>query len=400
MWKNQTRRDFPAIARAGRVWNPCPGMTGDPHRETLNSLAARGRLRALAPAAGRDFTSNDFLGLAESPYLRDAAQAALARGVPVGAGGSRLLRGNHSEHEALEEEAAAFFGSETALYFPTGFAANEVLAATLPRRGDLIVHDGLIHASFRAGLDPARMTVRETGHNDVTAMDDAITAWRAQGGTGRVWIAVETLYSMDGDICPLDDLVALAARHDAMLLLDEAHATGVVGPQGRGAGAGLEGAPNVISLHTCGKGLGAAGALVCLPRLYRDFIVNRGRGFIYSTAPSPLMAAVVRAALAFCARADAERARLAGLVAHAGMLARGLGITPSGSQIQPVIVGADTAACALAAALRKQGFDIRAIRPPTVPEGTARLRIALTLNVDITAIDALFAALAMEMERA
>jgi 8-amino-7-oxononanoate synthase len=372
-------------------------MDDDPHREALESLAARGRLRALAPRAGLDFTSNDFLGLAESGALRAAAADALARGVPVGAGGSRLLRGNHPEHEALEEEAAAFFGSETALYFPTGYAANATIAATLPRHEDLIVHDALIHASLRAGLDPARIPVREVPHNDVTAIEEVIRAWRGQGGKGRIWIAVETLYSMDGDRAPLADLVALATRHDAMLLLDEAHATGVYGAQGQGLGADYEGAPNIISLHTCGKGLGAAGALVCMPRLYRDFIINRGRAFIYSTAPSPLMAAVVRAALKLCAGADGERARLIQLVEQAGARMRALGRMPSGSQIQPVIVGADTAATRLAAALQEKGFDIRAIRPPTVPEGTARLRIALTLNVNEAAIDALFAALTEEM---
>ncbi len=375
-------------------------MTGDPHKAVLDALAAKGRLRALSPRGGRDFTSNDFLALAESRALRDAAGEALARGVPVGAGGSRLLRGNHPEHEALEEEAASFFGSETALYFPTGFAANAALIATLPREGDLIVHDALIHASIRAGLDPARIKAISAAHNDVTAMEDVITDWRGQGGKGRVWIAVETLYSMDGDRAPLDDLVALAARHDAVLILDEAHATGVYGDQGRGLGAAYEGAPNIVSLHTCGKGLGAAGALVCLPRLYRDFLVNRGRAFIYSTAPSPLMAAVVRAALKICAGAEQERTQLQGLVRHAGGLMKNLGLPASGSQIVPVILGADSRAVALATALQARGHDIRAIRPPTVPEGTARLRIALTLHVTPDDLDALFADLAAEMAKA
>ena len=132
-------------------------MTGDPHKQVLDALAAKGRLRGLSPRRGLDFTSNDFLALAESRALRDAASEALVWGVPVGAGGSRLLRGNHPEHEALEEEAASFFGSETALYFSTGFAANAAIAATLPRPGDLIVYDSLIHASIRDGLDPARI---------------------------------------------------------------------------------------------------------------------------------------------------------------------------------------------------------------------------------------------------
>ncbi|RZA11610.1 MAG: aminotransferase class I/II-fold pyridoxal phosphate-dependent enzyme, partial [Lysobacteraceae bacterium] len=264
--------------------------------------------------AGRDFTSNDYLALADSDVLKSAVTEALARGVPPGAGGSRLLRGNHPEHEMLEEEAAAFFGSETSLYFPTGFAANAALLSTLPRKGDVIVHDALIHASVRDGL--GAVPVIETPHNDVTAMDDALSRWRQDGGKGRAWIAVETLYSMDGDRAPLDDLVALAARHDAMLLLDEAHATGVYGERGRGLAA-HDGASNIISLHTCGKALGAAGALVCLPRVLRDFLVNRARSFIYSTAPSPLMAAVVRAALRHAAGAEQERAQLQALVRHA-----------------------------------------------------------------------------------
>ena len=360
------------------------------HQQVLDALAGKGRLRALTGTRGRDFTSNDYLALADSDALRGAASDALARGVPLGAGGSRLLRGNHPEHEALEEEAASFFGSETALYFPTGFAANAALAATLPRSGDLIVHDALIHASFRDGLEPGRIQAIEAPHNDVAAMETIIKGWRATGATGRVWIAAETLYSMDGDVAPLAELVALAARHDAMLLLDEAHATGVYGEQGRGLSAEFEGAPNIISLHTCGKALGAAGALVCLPKLYRDFMVNRGRAFIYSTAPSPLMAAVVRAALKISAGAEQERTQLRRLLRHAETGLRSLRLPVSGSQIQPVILGGDRRAVAVAQALQAHGHDIRAIRPPTVPDGTARLRIALTLHVTPEDLDRLF----------
>ena len=315
-------------------------MNRHPHQSALDALAARGRLRALTARAGRDFASNDYLALAESDVLKRAVTEALARGVPPGAGGSRLLRGNHPEHEALEAEAAAFFGAEAALYFPTGFAANAALLSTLPRKGDVIVQDALIHASVREGVRLSGAAVIETPHNDVTAMDDALTRWRRDGGPGggkgRPWIAVETLYSMDGDRAPLDDLVALAARHDAMLVLDEAHATGVYGAQGKGLGAALEGAANIISLHTCGKALGAAGALVCLPRVLRDFLVNRARGFIYSTAPSPLMAAVVRAALRHAAGAAQERTQLQGLVRHAGAQLTELGLPFSGSQIVPM----------------------------------------------------------------
>jgi len=375
------------------------GPYSSSHAEVLDALQARGRLRNLSRSHGVDFTSNDYLALAESQVLRDAAAQALARGVPLGAGGSRLLRGNHPEHEALEEEAAGFFGSETALYFPTGFAANAAIAATLPRRGDLIVYDALIHASFRDGLEPERIQAIQAPHNDPGAMDDIIKGWRAGGGTGQVWIAVETLYSMDGDRAPLPELARLATRHDAMLVLDEAHATGVYGEQGRGLGWAQEGAPNIISLHTCGKALGAAGALVCLPRLHRDFMVNRGRAFIYSTAPSPLMAAVVRASLKFVAGAEQERAQLAALVRHAEAGLKNLGLSGSGSQIQPVILGEDRRATRLAHALQARGHDIRAIRPPTVPEGSARLRLAITLHAGAGDLDALFADMAAELAR-
>ena len=372
-----------------------------PHEAALAALARKGRLRTLKPRAGLDFTSNDYLGLAESDALRQAALAALDRGVPLGAGGSRLLRGNHPEHEALEAEAAEFFGSESALYFPTGFAANAALFAALPRRDDLIIHDTLIHASVRDGFDLSRVPVVEMPHNDVNAIEDAIRNWRTGGGTGRAWIAVETLYSMDGDRAPLADLAALAEREDAMLVLDEAHATGVYGPQGRGLGAEYEGRANVISLHTCGKALGAAGGLVTCPRIYKEFLVNRSRAFVYSTAPSPLMAAVVRQALKLSAAADDARARVAALVAHTGrLMASYQGWKASGSQIQPIILGADSRAVRFAEGLQRLGYDIRAIRPPTVPEGTARLRLAITTHIKVSDLDAVFAHLAAELAKA
>jgi 8-amino-7-oxononanoate synthase len=186
-----------------------------------------------------------------------------------------------------------------------------------------------------------------------------------------------------------------------MLLLDDGHATGVYGPQGRGLAAPYEGQPNVICLHTCGKALGVAGGLVTLPRHLRDFMVNRARAFIYSTAPSPLMAAAVRASLKLVAAADDQRARLHELVARLGQgLEQKLAITPSGTPIQPILLGGDERALRVAALLKDQGFDIRAIRPPTVPEGTARLRIAVTLNADAAALDRLVDALALAMEPA
>lgn len=362
----------------------------DALRSDLAGLAARDRLRSLAPRTGIDFSSNDYLGLARSPRLATAAQSALARGVPTGSGGSRLLRGNDAEHELLETEAAAFFGSEAALFFSNGFAANATILSTLPQRGDLILHDALIHASAHEGMRLARAPARDVPHNDVQGFADAIRDWRRSGGMGTPWIAVESLYSMDGDRAPLAELTALAEAEDAVLIVDEAHATGVFGNSGQGLS--LPG-PRRIAIHTCGKAMGVEGALVTLPRVMRDFIVNRGRGFIYSTAPSPLIAALVRESLRILSDEPERRAALHGLIAAAGTGLGRLGIAPTGSQIVPVILGEDARAMAVAAQIQAAGFDVRGIRPPTVPAGTARLRLSLTLNVTMTDIDALAGAL-------
>jgi 8-amino-7-oxononanoate synthase len=364
----------------------------------LNRLAAVGRRRKLEALGGLDFTSNDYLGLADSMELREAAGEALSRQVPVGAGGSRLLRGNHPEHEALEQAAAVYFGAQSALYFASGYTANLTLFATAPQRGDLVVHDERIHASVHDGLRRSRAEVANARHNDIQSIDDTIVRWRAAGGTGRVWIAVESLYSMDGDGPDLAEIAALADDRDAVLVIDEAHATGVLGPGGRGRAQFLEGADNVVTVHTCGKALGTAGALICAPSVLNDFLVNRGRPFIFGTAPSPLVTAVTRAALALCEASDPRRERLQGFVACASRaLAKYCGLASSGSHILPIVIGEDQATVDLAAKLRTYGYDVRAIRPPTVPTGTARLRIALTLNVDESAIESLFQALGQEL---
>jgi 8-amino-7-oxononanoate synthase len=367
----------------------------------LRELADRGRLRSLRERSGIDFTSNDYLGLAESSELRHAAADAVARGVPVGASGSRLLRGNHPEHEALETEAAAHFGAETALYFGGGYVANLAIFSTLPQTGDLIVHDELIHASVHEGLRRARAEFVGVPHNNVDAFDAAIVRWRKAGGKGRPWLSVESLYSMDGDSPNLVELLAVADRHEAMVVIDEAHATGVLGPRGRGLAAAFEGRDNVITLHTCGKALGTAGGFILAPRIVRDFLVNRARPFIFATAPSPLTAAITRSALELSRSNPGRRERLARLVQFAGTeLRRRCDIEPSGSHIIPVIVGSDQAAVNLASALQRRGYDIRAIRPPTVAEGTARLRIALTLNVDEATVTKLFDALSEDLRKA
>lgn len=366
---------------------------------TLDGLRDRSRGRALEPRLGHDFASNDYLGLAASPRMRAAIGAALERGAGVGSGGSRLLRGNDPEHEALEREAAAFFGAPACLYFASGFDANLAIFSTLPRRGDLIVHDTLIHASVHAGMQAGKAETADGGHNDPVRVEEAIRAWRAAGGMGMPFIAVESIYSMDGDAAPLSELVDIAERHDGFLVVDEAHATGVFGPDGRGLAAPYEGHEAVICVHTCGKALGATGALVTAHRPLLDFLVNRARPFIYATSPSPLVAAGVREALRILKDEPERRARLADLVRVAeGSLRQRLGVPASGSQILPVLLRSNARATAVAARVRADGFDCRAIRPPTVPEGTARLRISITLNVDAEIVMGLVDSIARAME--
>src|SRR5258708_308456 len=348
----------------------------------LDALKDDERLRDLKPRAGIDFVSNDYLGLASAPRMKQAVSAALEAGTPIGAGGSRLLRGNCEEHQSLEAEAAKFFGAETALFFGTGYVANFAVLTTLPQRGDLLVRDSLGHASVHEGAGAGRADVRESRHNESQSVEDTIRDWRVQGGTGRVWIVAESLYSMDGDFAPLEQLVAIADRHDAFLMVDEAHATGVYGKQGRGLTALYEGHENLVVVHTCGKALGAAGALVTATRVLRDFMVNRCRPFIFSTAPSPLMAVAVREALLILQQEPERQQRLTNLMAftHRQIGARG-GWRSSGSQIVPYIVGDNARAMTLASALQARGFDIRGIRPPTVPAGAAPVRISPALNV-------------------
>ena len=365
----------------------------------LRRLKRRGYLRSLRTNAGPDFSSNDYLGLASSPTLRTVMITSLKNGVSSGSGGSRLLRGNHPEHERLEIEAATFFGSPSMLYFSSGYAANLAVFTTLPQRRDLVVHDALIHASVHDGIRSGKAEAQSAPHNDAGAFEHIIRSWREKGGKGTPWLVVESLYSMDGDCAPLSELIEIADRYEGFLLIDEAHATGVYGVGGRGLGAGLEGRDNVITLHTCGKAMGSAGALVGAAPVLRAFLVNRARPFIYSTAPSPLQAEVTRQALGLLRTGEHRRQVLHKLIAFANTRFRECtGYEGSGTQILPLIIGDVGRTLHIAGLMQGEGFDIRAIRPPTVPAGTARLRITITLNVDEETIARMFDCLAKALK--
>jgi 8-amino-7-oxononanoate synthase len=346
-----------------------PGLS-----EELARLAEDNRRRALSLPRGIDFSSNDYLGLSRHPALREAIIASLNETQMVGAGGSRLLRGHHPAHERLEDFAAQFFGAERALFMGSGYAANQAIFSALLGRDDAVVFDEHIHASVREGIYTSGAARHTARHNDAGSFEEAIRRAREQSAR-RVLIAVESVYSMDGDFAPLTELDALACTYEAVLVVDEAHATGVFGARGRGCSEGLH-VPHWITLHTCGKALGVAGALICAKAETIDYLINRARTFIYSTAPPPHIAAAVQRALRLIDEEPWRRERLLSLAA----LARGqlLGQDdPGGTPIVPVLLGEEARALHVAGELQARGFDVRAVRPPTVPDGTSRLRISI-----------------------
>jgi 8-amino-7-oxononanoate synthase len=344
------------------------------HAAELERLKRVHRHRSLMLPAGIDFSSNDYLGLSRHPALREAIIAALDEEGIVGAGGSRLLRGHHAAHAQLEDFAASYFAAEKSLFFGSGFFANFALLTTLADRHDAVIFDERIHASVKEGLHASAAERYKARHNDTESFAAEIRRAREKGAR-RIFIAVESVYSMDGDLAPLIELDEIAKRFDGVLIVDEAHATGVFGPRGRGLGEGLQG-PHWVSLHTCGKALGVAGALVCASAETIDYLINRARPFIYSTAPPPLLAAAVERALKLV---DEEPWRRERVLELAPILHRAVNREKAfaGSQIVPVVLGDEERALSAARALQELGFDVRAIRPPTVPEGTSRLRISL-----------------------
>jgi len=348
----------------------------------LLELEQRHQRRSLAETKGIDFCSNDYLGLAEHPALKEAVTQAVQKSSRVGGTASRLLSGQTEQWRTLEQEFAKFAGMEAALFFGSGYAANMGLLSALVGTDDVVYSDVLNHASLIDGmrLSGARKVIYP--HLDLNALESCLR--QDAGAPWRRIIVTESVFSMNGDIAPLKEMAALAERFGAAMIVDEAHATGVQGKCGWGLAAEAGILPQVLAtVHTCGKALASAGAFVCGPAVMKDHLINHARTFIFSTALPPYFAEQIRAALRLTIGMGAERQTLMHRAKGFDGRLREMGFDTGGSasQIVPVIIGSNEDTLHAAEQLQREGFAVRAIRPPTVPLGKARLRLSLTTKI-------------------
>ncbi|HKC54503.1 MAG TPA: 8-amino-7-oxononanoate synthase [Vicinamibacterales bacterium] len=357
-------------------------------RARMRGLEDHGLLRALRSPSGVDLSSNDYLGLASHPRIKDAMTAAVGR-EGVGSTGSRLLRGERNAFTALEERFARFKGTERSLYFSSGYLANLAVMTAFADADDVIVSDERNHASLIDGirLSPARREI--VAHNDVATVRRMLERGRA-GEPGERFVVVESLFSMDGDEAPLVQYAEACAATGAHLIVDEAHAVGIYGPRGTGLIEERGIADRVfLSINTAGKALGVAGAFVAGPAWAIDYLIQRARPFIFSTAPPPALASALDASLDIVEGEPQRRARLRAAVEtlRARLATAGVPAGAGSSHIIPIFIDDNDAAVAVAEALQACGFDVRAIRPPSVPPGTARLRVSVNVNLTDDLID-------------
>ena len=376
----------------------------------LDAAHLRRRRRAVVPAGGAHllvdgepmlaFCSNDYLGLAGHPALADAACAG-AREFGVGSGGSPLVSGHSAANAALETDLARFVGLPRALYFYAGYATNIGIVPALVGDGDAVFSDALNHACLIDGARLSRAHIHRYPHADLAALVAALASSPAR----RKLVITDAVFSMDGDVADIAALLALCERHDALLLLDDAHGFGVLGPQGRGAlaEAGLVGpqaARRVLYMATLGKAAGVAGAFVAGDDALVEWLLQKTRSYTFATAAPPLLARALQASLALIEAEDWRREHLARLVQR---LRSGLApvlrgthwqLGASRTAVQALVIGANDEALAAMEGLRQRGLWVPAIRPPTVPEGTARLRIALSAAHTEADVDRLVQALA------
>ena len=326
-----------------------------------------------------DFSSNDYLGLADHPALIEGAKKAIEKW-GAGARASRLMSGDLEIHHRLESAIAALKGKEAGLLFGSGYLANTGIIPALCGRNDVIYSDRLNHASIVDGILLSRARFYRFRHNDLNHLEDLLKGHRSK--YRRALIVVESVYSMDGDQASVSELLELRGRYEAMLMIDEAHAIGVFGTKGEGT-ISQTGADAVdVILGTFGKALGGYGAFVAVSNQMMQFLLNRARTFIFSTALPPAIIGANLAAVKLLEEEPERRSRVCELASELRRaLKEDLGLnTPSESQIVPLVVGDSRSALNLAESLRDAGFFVKAIRPPTVPEGTARIRLSVTAN--------------------
>ena len=363
----------------------------------VHALREVGLLRTLRSPDGVDFSSNDYLALSNHPLLKERMIEAVKR-EGCGSTGSRLLRGQRESFARVERTFAALKGAERALYFSSGYLANIAVLTTFPEQGDVILSDEHNHASLIDGirLSGARRVVFP--HNDAEALASLVAEHH---GSGQMFVVTESLFSMDGDMAPLAEYSALCRSVGAVLIVDEAHAVGVYGARGSGLVEARGIAKDVlVSINPAGKALGVSGAFVAGPAWAIEYLIQRGRPFIFSTAPSPPLAAALEASLAIVGSEPERREQLMGLTRdlRAQLSEAGIDVPPGFSQIVPVVLGDNDRAVAVARALQSQGFDVRAIRPPSVTPGTARLRITVNAGLAEATIRRFVAALAVAVK--
>ena len=329
------------------------------------------------------FCSNDYLGLANHPQLIAALQQGATR-YGVGAGAAHLVSGHVAPHEQLEHALAAFVGKPAALLFSTGYMANLGVVQALVGRGDTVFADKLNHASLNDAMLLSRADVKRYQHCDMAQL----AAMLARTVSGRKLVCTDAVFSMDGDMAPLAELLILCEQHDAWLLVDDAHGFGVLGCQGRGSlsASGIA-SPRIIYMATLGKAAGVSGAFVAAEQVVVDFLINQAHSYVYTTATPPALSVATLQSLRLIADGDELRAHLQDLIAQLreGLTGLPWQLMPSDTAIQPLMVGENQAALDSSLALRERGIWVAAIRPPTVPDGTARLRI--TLSAAHTAAD-------------
>ncbi len=348
----------------------------------LDALDQDSLLRSLDEPSGVDLCSNDYLGFACHPRLLGRLSKAVTV-MGVGSTGSRLLRGHRPAFRQIEERFAAFKGAPAALYLGSGWAANLSVLSTIPSADDLIFSDELNHASLIDGmrLSKARRVIYPHCNSEALARLVESTPC-----AGQRFVVTESLFSMDGDIAPLQRIAELQAKHGFALIVDEAHAVGVYGPTGSGLIEECGCADSVfLSVNSAGKALGVSGAFVCGPDWAIRYLIQEARPFVFSTAPPPALAEAIDEALDLLSEEPARRGRV---LEYGRLMRELLGQSPANSPIVPVILGSSDEALKAASRLRASGYDVRAIRPPTVPEGTARLRVSLNANLSASDIAA------------